>query len=51
MPQKSNDQDQRAVSPVPQDQHDELKMAEDDDFEDEDFDDETGANEDDDVDE
>jgi hypothetical protein len=42
MPQKTNnpsDPDQRAGSPIPQEQDEELEMAEDDeDFEDEDFD-------------
>jgi hypothetical protein len=49
MPQKSNDQDQRAASPIPQEQDDELEMAEEDDeFEDdEDVDDEVGADEED----
>jgi hypothetical protein len=54
MPQKSNDRDQGAASPVPQENEDELEMAEDDDeFEDEDeeFNDEAGAVEDEDVEE
>ena len=52
MPQKSNTRDQ-PVSPIPQEQDDELEMAEDhDDFEDnEDFDDEAGADEGEDVEE
>ena len=49
MPQKTNnpsDPDQRAGSPIPQEQDDELEMAEDDeDFEDEDFDDEDDSGE------
>ena len=54
MPQKSNDRDQRAASPGPQENDDELEMAEDDDDfdeEDEEFDDEAGAVEDEDLDE
>ena len=52
MPQKSNDQDPRAASPVPQAHDDELEMADDtDEFEDEDFDDEAGTGDDEDVDE
>ena len=52
MPQKSNDRDQRAASPVPQEHEDELEMAEDEDFEeDEDFDDEAGVDIDEDVEE
>jgi len=49
MPHKSNDQDKSAASPIPQDQDDELEMAEDEeDFEeDEDLDEETGADEED----
>ena len=48
MPQKSNDRDQRAASPVPQEHEGELEMAEDDeDFGDaEEFDDEAGVGED-----
>jgi hypothetical protein len=47
MPQKSNDQDQFDTAPVPQEQDDELEMAEeDDDFEDDELDDETGDDED-----
>lgn len=48
MPQKSNDRDPLAASPVPQDQDDELEMADDDeDVDDEDdVDDETEAGED-----
>ena len=46
MPQKSDDRDQFATSPVPQEQDDELEMAEDDDdFEEDDVDEEMGDNE------
>jgi hypothetical protein len=49
MPQKTNnpsDPDQRAGSPIPQEQDDELEMAGDDeDSEDEDFDDEDDSDE------
>lgn len=57
MPQKSNDRDERAASPVPPEHEDELEMAEDDDdFEedeelDEELDDEAGVGEDEDVEE
>ncbi len=52
MPVKSTDQDQYSASPVPQEQDDELEMADDDaEFDDEDFDDEAGANENNDVEE
>jgi hypothetical protein len=50
MPQKSNnpsDPNQHADSPIPQDQNDELEMADtDEDFEDDDVDDEDEADED-----
>jgi hypothetical protein len=49
MPHKANDRDEHAASPIPQEQDDELEMAEDDDeFEDEEeFDEEeAGADED-----
>jgi hypothetical protein len=37
MPQRSNDRDERVASPIPQDQDDELEMADDEeDFEDDD---------------
>jgi hypothetical protein len=40
MPQKWNDESEHGVSPVPQDQDDELEMAEDDeDFDDDDLED------------
>lgn len=45
MPQKSNDRDPMGTSPVPQDQQDELEMAEEDDFEEDDPDDETSDDE------
>ena len=53
MPQKSNDRDQRAASPAPRENDDELEMAEDDEVseEDEDFDDEAVVDEDEDVEE
>ena len=49
MPHESNDQDKSAASPIPQDQDDELEMAEEDEvFEEvEDLDEETGADEED----
>ena len=49
MPQKSNDRDEFAATPVPQEQDDELEMADEDDeeFEDgEDLDEEEGEEED-----
>ncbi|HKY22812.1 MAG TPA: hypothetical protein VJM31_16480 [Vicinamibacterales bacterium] len=49
MPQKPNDRDQRVASPVPQDQNDELEMADDEDVDDDNFDDETDAEEEDDL--
>jgi hypothetical protein len=53
MPQKPDNEDQRAASPIPQEQDDDLEMAEDDDeFEDdeEEFDEEeVGTDEDEDV--
>jgi hypothetical protein len=53
MPQKSNDRDQHIASPIPQDQDDELEMADDEEEleDDEEFDDENESDEDEDVEE